>query len=216
MKKTEQEQRARLIQQIKITGGMTAKDLAQHLGLSYMGAKRHCLYLTDKGYLCTWRQPGELGRPQLLYRLTPKGEKYFQTAATELSLGILRSIETVCGSDKVRPVLESYYFTEAKKKQAEWASVDFTKKMQLLARYRETQGYIVSYQQNPYAIQEWELVEHHSPTHGLSSIWPYIEDIERQVLELVMGAEVTRTPRGEDSHKQSVYRIRERLPHSPQ
>ncbi len=65
-------QRLRIIHMLKKTQGLAIGELAGRLDLSYMGVKQHCEELERQGFLDTRRRPKPIGRPEIVYRLTPK------------------------------------------------------------------------------------------------------------------------------------------------
>ena len=50
-------QRLRLVNRLKRTQGLSVGELAEALGMSYMGVKQICVELERLGYLDTWRRP---------------------------------------------------------------------------------------------------------------------------------------------------------------
>ena len=78
---------------LKRSTGLPVKDLAKAMKMSYMGVKQHCMELEKKGLLDTWRRPGEVGRPEKLYRLTTKAAAFYPEAGNEMTLEILHSIQ---------------------------------------------------------------------------------------------------------------------------
>src|SRR5688572_32874603 len=69
--------------------GLTVAVLAARLGMSYMGAKQHCIELERDGYVDTFRRHRGVGRPELLYRLTTKAQDLFPQADNTLSISLL-------------------------------------------------------------------------------------------------------------------------------
>src|ERR1700688_5102377 len=65
-------QRMRIIETLKKPQGLSVNELGQRLKLSYMGVKQHCDELARNGYVDTWRRPKPVGRPEMVYRLTPQ------------------------------------------------------------------------------------------------------------------------------------------------
>ena len=82
---------------LKRNSGMAVNELSAALRMSYMGVKQHCTELEKKGFLDTWRRPGEVGRPEKLYRLTEKAAAFYPESGNELTLEILHSIQQIYG-----------------------------------------------------------------------------------------------------------------------
>src|ERR1700761_9827978 len=82
--------RLKVLNELKrTTKGLPVADLAGRLGMSYMGVKDLCIDLEKRGLLDTWRQPQKLGRPQMLYRLTPRAHELYPTASNALTIELL-------------------------------------------------------------------------------------------------------------------------------
>ena len=80
-----------IMELIKCSGGLSVGELAEALGMSYMGVKKHCLAMHKLGWLDTWRSPKAVGRPEKLYRLTEKVAPLFPPIGNEVCLAILEA-----------------------------------------------------------------------------------------------------------------------------
>src|SRR5258708_17758944 len=65
-------QRLRIIHLLKKTRGLAVTEIANRLGLSYMGAKQHCAELEKQGVVDTWRLPKPGVRAELGLSVTPQ------------------------------------------------------------------------------------------------------------------------------------------------
>ncbi len=78
--------RLKVLNELKRTPhGLPVAELAERLGMSYMGVKDVCTDLQKRGLLDTWRQPQKLGRPHMLYRLTQRAHDLFPTASNAMT-----------------------------------------------------------------------------------------------------------------------------------
>lgn len=85
---------------LKRTGGLAVRALADRMGMSYMGVKQYCLELERQGFLEVLRAPsgkGRIGRPELVYRLTPKAHSLFPSATNDLTLELLEAVQRTYG-----------------------------------------------------------------------------------------------------------------------
>ena len=82
-------QRLELLHALRRSGsaGLSVKALAAQFGMSYMGIKQHCLRLEKDGYLETERRHKELGRPELIYRLSPRAYGLINTSLPDSQAG---------------------------------------------------------------------------------------------------------------------------------
>src|SRR5438309_10852728 len=85
-------QRLDILNSLKRTKGMSVNELVEKMGMSYMGIKQHCLTLQRDGYLDTWRRPQRMGRPEMVYRLTPRSNDPFPSDSSELTQELPHSV----------------------------------------------------------------------------------------------------------------------------
>src|SRR5690606_35290659 len=132
----------KLIGELKISGGMPVSELSRRLGTSYMGMKDQCEALLELGYLERWRLPRkEVGRPEIMYRLTSKADALFPQAGVSLSLELLDSARQLFGETAPERLLLQYFSLL----QARWAprlakAKSLVEKATLFASLREKEG----------------------------------------------------------------------------
>ncbi len=82
-------QRLELLNALRRSGaeGLSVKALAAQFGMSYMGIKQHCLRLEKDGYLETERRHQPVGRPELIYRLSPRAYGLVSSAPPDVAAG---------------------------------------------------------------------------------------------------------------------------------
>src|SRR5437899_10288262 len=88
-------QRLEIINSLKRTRGMSVNELVGRMNMSYMGIKQHCITLHRDGYLDTWRRPQEMGRPEMVYRLTRRIHDLFLADSEHCTLVWLRADQTI-------------------------------------------------------------------------------------------------------------------------
>ena len=81
----------------------------ERLKLSYMGVKQHCDELERHGYVDTWRRPKPVGRPEMVYRLTPKSQIFFPSATNATTIEILQAANRLYGHAAGEKLLYSVF-----------------------------------------------------------------------------------------------------------
>jgi predicted ArsR family transcriptional regulator len=84
-------QRIRVLTQLKHTDGMGVRELAAALKMSYMGVKQHCLELERRGFVRSSSRSVGVGRPELIYCATEKAMELFTEESREIGLILLDS-----------------------------------------------------------------------------------------------------------------------------
>jgi predicted ArsR family transcriptional regulator len=181
--------RLAVLELIKRTGGMGVRQLADELGMSYMGVKAHCVALTSAGYLKTWREPSSKGRPVLLHKLTSAGEELFTESAQDPALGILKEAAGLFGATAPQKLLMMYFRTTGERYRSKLEVEAPTERLDALAKLRDSEGRMVSLEAD---ASDWILRECHNPLLALMKEYPGAAAMEEQMIGEVLGIPVLR------------------------
>lgn len=182
----------RIVEELKIHGGLSVPGLAAIMEMSYMGVKQHCEALRALGYLERSRVPrSEVGRPEITYRLSPKADALFPQAGVALTLGLLNNMKTLFGSTSPEKLLFQY-FTEL---QSRWQArmnraKSLVEKATTLAALREKEG---CFARCHYDVQiGFRIEEYHHPLWALFAEYPAAIVMELRMMEQLMGSKIDR------------------------
>ena len=175
---------------LKRSTGRPVKELAKALKMSYMGVKQHCVELEKKGLLDTWRRPGETGRPEKLYRLTPKAASFYPEAGNEMTLEILQSIQQIYGPTAPDKLLFTHFAkkTEVYLKKIKGRSI--SERATAFAKLRNQEGYCAEVEYDPQS--GFRVVEFHHPMKEIANAFPSIRQMETQMIQKILMNEVHR------------------------
>ena len=202
-------QRLDILTALKRYGSMTVKEMAAGFRMSYMGIKQHCLELEKGGYLDTWRRPGKVGRPEMLYRLTDKARGLFPGGNNALALGVLEAVQGTYGPAAPTKILFGIFArqTERYRKQVQGTSLE--ERARRLAQLRDDDGHMAEFERDepepgadPTGNGAPRIVEYHSPIEDLLRRFPILARLEKELFERVLGCPVRR----EESSEQGFYR----------
>jgi len=186
-------QRLRLVNRIKRTQGMSVNELAEALGMSYMGIKQHCVDLHKLGYLDTWRRPKsvtQVGRPEMVYRLTPKAHQLFPEATNRITLALLAEAQTLYGPSAADKLLFMVYQRKAETCLALVTAKTLEERIRQFAAIREADGYMAEVEQ---VEGGWQVIEHHSPLGDLLVAYPtLVPRLEQELYAKVLQVPVKR------------------------
>jgi predicted ArsR family transcriptional regulator len=189
MHKVGKTSRLEVLQILKRAGrSMGVAEIAQEMGLSYMGTKEVCLQLEKSGFLSTWRHPVPKGRPQLHYRLTQRAEELFPRQDQTVLLSVLRGAERFYGPTAPAKLLLAFFQeqTEAGQKAVRGETVE--ERLKWMARWRDRSGHFASVLPEP--TLGW--VERHRPLEEVFAAYPDALRMEEQMLAKVFGLPVQR------------------------
>ncbi|MFT6862127.1 MAG: putative ArsR family transcriptional regulator [Akkermansiaceae bacterium] len=185
---------AAILEEIKISDGMPVADLARELKMSYMGVKQHCLKLTELGFLEEWRIPRakkEVGRPEKLYRLTPKCDSLFPEAGVGLTLAILEGMREMYGEAAPEKLL----FHHFQKLRKQWqpkvrAGKSMVEKATRLADMRDKLGWFSKCHYD--SLAGFRIEEFHNPLAAIYAEYPNAVRMEVHMMEQLLGTKVIR------------------------
>ncbi len=149
----------RLLMLLKTRGSLSTRALAEALGISVPAVRRHLQSLDELVQSETLRSG--VGRPGLVWRLTPAARSRFPDTHAELTVRLIGFIEEGLGPKALQSVLERAYRANLETYRSRLASArSLAQRVERLADVRREEGYMAEVR---CAGRGWELVEHHCP-----------------------------------------------------
>jgi predicted ArsR family transcriptional regulator len=182
----------RIIDELKLSGGLPVPEMQRRFGGSYMGIKDQCEALVKIGYLETWRVPrGGVGRPEIMYRLTPKADQLFPAAGTGLSLELLEASRQLFGGTAPERLLLQYFHQLREQWRPKMAKAkSLVEKATLLSALREKEGCFGRCKYDP--DSGFRIEEFHHPMTPIFEVYPNAVQFEIRMLEELLGTKVAR------------------------
>jgi predicted ArsR family transcriptional regulator len=191
--------RLRVLNELKRTQGLCVADLADRIGMSYMGVKGICLDLEKRGLLDTWREPQKIGRPHLLYRLTQRAHDLFPTESNALTLETLQAARKLFGPTAPDKLLLVVFQKKAEQYQAKLKGDTPAERAKWLARLRDHEGHMSECEIDDNGAVR--IVEHHSPILDILRDFPLVAKLETDMIQRLVGTTVER----EDTRVSGLY-----------
>jgi predicted ArsR family transcriptional regulator len=182
--------RLRVLNELKRTQGLCVADLADRIGMSYMGAKGICLDLEKRGLLDTWRQPQKIGRPHLLYRLTQRAHDLFPTESNALTIDTLEAARKLFGATAPDKLLLVVFQKKAEEYLTKLKGETPAERAKWLARLRDHDGYMAECETDETGAVR--IVEHHSPVLDILRKFPLVAKLESDMFQRLVGTPVER------------------------
>jgi len=190
----------RIIETLKKTQGLSVNELGERLKLSYMGVKQHCDELERQGYVDTWRRPKPVGRPEMVYRLTPKAQVFFPRTTNTTTIDVLHAANRLYGHAAGEKLLYSVFALKTEDYMRKLRGKTVLELAEMLVKIRDHEGYMSELSGgDPVAI-----VEYHSPIFDLLDAFPLVRRLEREMMERVLGVRIER----EEEMASGLYRCR--------
>jgi predicted ArsR family transcriptional regulator len=181
-------QRLRIIHMLKKTQGLAIGELASRLDLSYMGVKQHCEELERQGFLDTRRRPKPIGRPEIVYRLTPKASSFFPAAANPATIKILQAARQLYGPNAPEKLLVALFREKTKGYAEQLKEGDLKTLATRLAKIRDEEGCLSEFVDGPQRL----ILEYHSSIMDLIEAFPLVRRLEKEMFEKVLQTHVER------------------------
>jgi predicted ArsR family transcriptional regulator len=181
-------QRMRIIHALKKTQGLSVNELGERLKLSYMGVKQHCEELERQGYVDTWRRPKAVGRPEMIYRLTPKAQTFFPRASNAVTIDLLHAANRLYGHAAAEKLLYSVFAVKTEEYMRKLHGKTVLELAEMMAKIRDQEGYLSEVA----TCDRIAIIEYHSPIMDLLEAFPLVKRLEREMLERVLGVRIAR------------------------
>jgi predicted ArsR family transcriptional regulator len=179
--------------EIKRSSGLAVGELAERLGMSYMGAKQHCLHLEKKGLLDSRNEHRGQGRPLLVYRLTRRAQGLFAGEDCRMTISVLKKARDLFGPAAPGKILYAHFQELATRYREKVQSGEPARRLELLAELRDEAGCMAR-------IVDGNLVEYHCPWQALFEAFPEAIALEESMLTKVVGVTLKRRVSGTAEH----------------
>ena len=153
-----------------------------------MGVKQHCGELERQGYLDTWRRPKAVGRPEMIYRLTPKAHTFFPQGANATTIELLQAANRLFGHVAAEKLLYSVFAAKTEDYMRKLRGKTVLELAEMVAKIRNQEGYL----SEVITSDKIAIVEYHSPIMDLLDAFPLVRRLEREMLERVLGVRIER------------------------
>lgn len=182
----------RVVEELKLSGGLPVPELQRRLGGSYMGVKDQCERLVEIGYLEKWRVPRvQVGRPEVMYRLTAKADALFPDAGTAFSLELLEAARQMFGDTAPERMLLHHFAQLRDQWRPRLAKAkSLVEKATLLSALREKEGCFGRCKYDP--EKGFRIEEFHHPLNPIFEVYPAAVQLELRMMEELLGTRVVR------------------------
>jgi predicted ArsR family transcriptional regulator len=182
----------KILDELKLSGGLPVPELCRRLGGSYMGMKDQCDRLVKLGYLERWRLPRqEVGRPEIMYRLAPKADAIFPQAGVSLSLELLEAARSLFGDTAPERLLMQYFGQLRERWRPKLAKTrSLVERATMLSALREKEGCFGRCKYDP--AKGFRIEEYHHPLHPVFAVYPGAITLELRMMEELLGTRIVR------------------------
>jgi predicted ArsR family transcriptional regulator len=190
---TDETTRERVLGLIVSAGPVTAHEIAERLGVTSAGIRRHLIHLDEAGHIVEHEVPGHLdrgrGRPARAYVATPEGQRAIGGAYANVAVDALAFLRESGG-------LDAFIASEAQRledamRQAVPAGASVEDRVAAVSAVLDAQGYATSVRPLPGGLAV-QLCQGHCPVQAVAEAAPEWCEEETRVLARVLGVHVQR------------------------
>ncbi|WGL18471.1 transcriptional regulator [Microbulbifer bruguierae] len=154
--------REQILYLLKTRGPQSARFIAEHLGITPVGARQHLNQLAEEELLTRFDRAEKVGRPASYWELTEKAQQRFPDRHSDLTLKLLDNVREVFGQEGLNTLIGQREKQSLQEYRAALASCrGLGAQVKKLAELRSREGYMAE------AVQEkrgvWLLLENHCP-----------------------------------------------------
>ena len=184
--------RLRVLNLLKRTQGLCVQEIADHLGMSYMGIKDLCNDMEKRGLLDARREPrdGNTGRPRMIYRLTGRAHELFPIASNPLTLDLLDAAKKLFGPASAEKLLMLVWQQKMETFFEKVKGPDPEARADALARARDAAGHMAQLECGSDGLLR--IVEHHCPFLDVLRAYPVVVRLEAELFRRLLGVPVER------------------------
>jgi predicted ArsR family transcriptional regulator len=184
--------RAAVVSLLVDEGPMTASDIAERLGISPAGVRRHLDNLTESGDVDlapAGFNKGGRGRPAKWFQLTPTGRGKLRHAYDDLAGAAIRSLRDIAGQDAVEKFARERVNGIVAKVQPVSESGSVIATVDQIADALTGAGYSADTRQVGNGVQ---ICQHHCPVAHVAAEFPELCEAETAAFTELLGTHVQR------------------------
>ncbi len=181
--------RGEILVELKCGAGLTARDLADRLGMSNNAVRHHLKELEVDGLITHRREQRGVGAPVFIHVLTPAAEKLFPRRYEDLMTRALEHLADSEGRHAVVRLVEERYAALAARIREELRAAPAAERLAVVARLLADDGYMAQWEDTGGALV---LKEHNCAIRAVAERFPEVCEAEARFLQDVLGVGVER------------------------
>lgn len=202
--------RSRVLRSLLLNQKRTVNELAESVDINPISVRHHVNKLEAEGLILSIEERHGVGRPRLVFSLTPKGMEQFPQRYLQLTLRLLEQLKSTL-PDKV---LGSIFKDVAEgiandlTHDINLEDLDLKERLELLQEVLTSEGFMVNIQEDEGSIY---IVEASCPYHHVGEDFPEICVVDQELIAHFASTTPKRVECILDGDKQCKYLIKEKV-----
>ncbi|RUT47887.1 transcriptional regulator [Paenibacillus anaericanus] len=198
--------RDQILQMMKTSGPLSAKEITDRLQITEMAVRRHLGTMERDGLIESKMVRQTLGRPTAVYGLTEFAENLFPKNYHTLTLDLLGELAEETGEESVNRLFERRRDKLKHQYEADMKDKSFADKVRRLAEIQNDNGYMTELESH--GEDEFILKEHNCPISQIAGRYNHACNCELNLFESLLDADVERTECLAQNDRRCLYIIR--------
>ncbi|PWG80390.1 helix-turn-helix transcriptional regulator [Pararcticibacter amylolyticus] len=199
----------KFLQLLKTRGPLTAKEIAEELGITNEGARQQLIRLSEEGLVTYISSTKGVGRPVQVYELTEQGNASFPNNHAALTVELLDTIKEQLGQDALEVVISSREAETVKRYKA--ILKDHESLESLIVGYtdiRTSEGYMAEFRKEQEG--QYLLFENNCPIGAAANTCKHFCESDMRVLKAILGdgVSIERMDHIASGERRCTYRIK--------
>ncbi len=199
--------REKVLNLLKVRGALTADQIADELGITSVGVRRHLITMERDGLAKYKVEQRGQGRPGFVYSITEQGDEFFPRTYPQLANSLIETVQALYGNEGIEKLFDKRTEELSRQYQERLASKSLSERVAELAKIRSEEGYMAEWE----ALDERTLVlrEHNCAICQVAKKCQSACSHELDLFKKVLGtADVTREEHIIKGDKMCAYVIR--------
>ncbi|MCK5795126.1 MAG: winged helix-turn-helix transcriptional regulator [Anaerolineales bacterium] len=202
--------RNRVLRSLLLNQKRTVNELAESVDINPISVRHHVTKLEAEGLILSKEERHGVGRPRLVFSLTPKGMEQFPQRYLQLTLRLLKQLKSKL-PDKVlgnifREVAEG--IADDLTRDISLEDLDLKERLELLQEVLTSEGFMVDLQEEE---GNFYIVEASCPYHHVGEDFPEICMMDQELIAHFVSSTPQRIECILDGDKQCKYLIKEKV-----
>jgi len=177
--------RGDVLLELKRAQPLTAKELAEKLGISANAVRHHLKELEAEALVTYGREQRGVGAPTFAYRLSPEGEALFPKRYEETLTAILERLAARQGRGAAVEMLEDHFADLERRVRLEVDGITPERRLETLARVMTDAGYMADVNGGDGSFR---FAEHNCAIRAVAERFPEVCAAEQKFLQTALAA----------------------------
>lgn len=202
--------RNRVLRSLLLNQKRTVNELAEAVDINPISVRHHVTKLEAEGLILSEEERHGVGRPRLVFSLTPKGMEQFPQRYLQLTLRLLEQLKSSLPEKVLGNIFKEVAegIAEDMTHDINLEDLDLKERLELLQEVLTSEGFVVEIQEEEGNLY---IVEASCPYHHVGEDYPEICVVDQELIAHFVSSTPKRVECILDGDKQCKYLIRDKV-----